>query len=101
VGIIVTANDMDIPFPRRLFAAMAQHAITQGLDEGRWRALHQMFETQGCCLALSDLTADDLIAFKSGVALLARHLETVDEFAGFDAPGICMSLILIERSFET
>lgn len=101
MGIIVLPNGLDVPFPRRLFAALADYAIRQGRDERLWRTLHQQFGGAGCCLDLSELPGDELVAFKLGISSLMEHLDTVDEFAGFDAREVLVSLKPIARVFET
>jgi len=101
MGIIVLPNGLDVPFPRRLFAAMADYAIRQGREERLWRMLHQRFDGAGCFLDLAELPGDELLAFKLGISSLVEHLDTVDEFAGFEARGTLAALKQIERSFAT
>lgn len=97
MGIIALSEDIDIPFPRRLFTALADFEVKRGSNSVVWENLKNRFEGGGCFLDLYELDAPEFVGFKVGIEALSAHVSGLDTFVGFEVPKIQNSLISIKN----
>lgn len=92
MGIIALSEDIDVPFPRRLFTALVDFEVKRGSDRALWENLKNQFEGGGCFLDLTELDAPEFVGFKKGVEALSDHVSELDTFMGFEVLRIQNSL---------
>lgn len=92
MGNITLPDDSDVPFPRRLFSALADFATSRGADLEIWKGLQGRYLGGGSFLDIRVMDEEELVSFRWAVMALLRELEGVDEYAGFDASGVIESL---------
>ena len=94
MGIIALSEELDVPFPRRLFSALVKYQIEHGAEKQTWQSLKKKFEGGGCFLDIEELDDTELIAFKNGIQALGKHMEGMNTFADFEVD-------FLNKSFRT
>ncbi|ASP32212.1 hypothetical protein [Labrenzia sp. VG12] len=100
MGILVLADDTDVPFPRRLFAEMERLAVERGGNREAWQHLAGIYRGSGCMLDLAALDEGELSTFKEGFAHLLAELAGKTPVAGLDVTGLTQILGPINRSLN-
>ncbi|MBI1219438.1 MAG: hypothetical protein GC186_12910 [Rhodobacteraceae bacterium] len=97
MGIISLSDTIDVPFPQRLFVAMADFAEARGEDAVVWGGIKQRFFDGGSFLDVQELNEDELVTLRRTIACLIRYVEHHAEFAGFQTNGVLESLTRIDK----
>lgn len=97
MGIVAFSDDVDVPFSRRLFSALASFAKAHGADRVVWTAIENRFEYSGCFLNVEELDEIELNEFAEGIDILLSHVASVDTFAGFNGAEVVETLHLMKR----
>lgn len=92
MGIVVLSNDANVPFPRRLFSAIAEREVAKGQHVTHWENIINSFEGGGCFLDIRELPDDELSAFKIGIKNTLQCIDTLEFFEGFRVADIQKSL---------
>ncbi|MDX8355260.1 hypothetical protein [Cognatiyoonia sp. IB215182] len=100
MGLLVLSGERDVAFPRRLFAALVNHEIYEGRNTEHWHSIKCRFEGGGAFLDVSELTDEELIAFRDGVENLILEINGQSSFAGFDVKSIEESLMIVRNHFQ-
>ncbi|MEQ8779701.1 MAG: hypothetical protein RIE06_08590 [Roseibium album] len=87
MGIVVLADDTDVPFQSRLLRALAEKEINRRSDRGIWAGLVEKFLGSGSMLEISVLNTEELVVFKQGIDELVRQFHDAEMYDGFHADG--------------
>lgn len=74
MGLITLSGDTDVPFPRRLFAALVHRKTDMNRAHQLWEELHLKYLGGGCYLDIDDFSEEELVAFRTAIADLRQHV---------------------------